>query len=45
MLMLTLDRLWDCFLFDGDVILTGMSYTLLKLHKSMSLGVFLGTTN
>lgn len=27
-------RLWDCFMVDGEVILTGMSYTLLKLHKS-----------
>lgn len=27
-------RLWDCFMLDGEVILTGMSYTLLKLHKS-----------
>lgn len=26
-------RLWDVFLLDGEVILTGMSYTLLKLHK------------
>ncbi|KAH9400773.1 hypothetical protein TYRP_002348 [Tyrophagus putrescentiae] len=27
-------RLWDVFLLDGEIILTGMSYTLLKLHKS-----------
>ncbi|XP_027196575.2 LOW QUALITY PROTEIN: uncharacterized protein LOC113791055 [Dermatophagoides pteronyssinus] len=26
-------RLWDAFLLDGETILTGMSYTLLKLHK------------
>nr|XP_046917341.1 USP6 N-terminal-like protein [Dermatophagoides farinae] len=26
-------RLWDVFLLDGEIILTGMSYTLLKLHK------------
>ena len=30
-------RLWDCFMLDGEVILTGMSYTLLKLHKSKYL--------
>lgn len=27
-------RLWDCFMLEGEVILTCMSYTLLKLHKS-----------
>lgn len=30
-------RLWDCFMLDGEVILTGMSYTLLKLHKRRRL--------
>ncbi|KAG8194636.1 hypothetical protein JTE90_003109 [Oedothorax gibbosus] len=26
-------RLWDAFILDGEVILTAMSFTLLKLHK------------
>ncbi|CAG2115921.1 unnamed protein product, partial [Medioppia subpectinata] len=30
-------RLWDCFLYEGEIILTGMSYTLLKLHKNTLL--------
>lgn len=30
-------RLWDCFLYHGDIILIGMSYTLLKLHKKTLL--------
>lgn len=30
-------RLWDCFMIDGERILTCMSYTLLKLHKKMIL--------
>lgn len=33
-------RLWDVFLLDGEIILTGMSYTLLKLHKSRDLLCF-----
>ena len=27
-------RLWDVFMLEGEVVLTCMSYTLLKLHKS-----------
>ena len=30
-------RLWDCFMIDGERILTCMSYTLLKLHKKSIL--------
>ncbi|RWS31228.1 USP6 N-terminal-like protein [Leptotrombidium deliense] len=30
-------RLWDVFILEGEVVLTCMSYTLLKLHKSNSL--------
>ncbi|XP_033101782.1 USP6 N-terminal-like protein [Anneissia japonica] len=26
-------RLWDCFMLDGDRVLTAMSYTLMKMHK------------
>ncbi|XP_015784393.1 USP6 N-terminal-like protein [Tetranychus urticae] len=26
-------RIWDCFMLDGEMILTCFSYTLLKLHK------------
>jgi len=29
-------RLWDVFMMEGEVVLTCMSYTLLKLHKSKS---------
>lgn len=30
-------RLWDCYMIDGERILTCMSYTLLKLHKKSIL--------
>lgn len=30
-------RLWDCFVYYGDIILIGMSYTLLRLHKKTIL--------
>lgn len=30
-------RLWDNFIYYGDIILTGMSYTLLRLHKKTIL--------
>lgn len=30
-------RIWDCFMLDGETILTCMSYTLLKLHKKTLL--------
>ncbi|XP_074601560.1 USP6 N-terminal-like protein isoform X2 [Brevipalpus obovatus] len=30
-------RIWDCFMLDGEMILTCMSYTLLKLHKKTIL--------
>lgn len=26
-------RLWDCYIYYGEIILTGMSYTLLRLHE------------
>lgn len=30
-------RLWDCFIYYGEIILTSMSYTLLRLHKKTIL--------
>ncbi|GFS69020.1 USP6 N-terminal-like protein [Nephila pilipes] len=30
-------RLWDAYILDGEVILTAMSFTLLKLHKKTLL--------
>ncbi|KRY85069.1 USP6 N-terminal-like protein [Trichinella pseudospiralis] len=28
-------RLWDIFMLEGDVVLTGMAFTILKLHEKM----------
>lgn len=30
-------RLWDIYIFEGEMVLTGMSYTLLKLHRKTLL--------
>lgn len=27
-------RLWDIFILEGERLLTAMSYTILKIHKS-----------
>ncbi|XP_071943233.1 USP6 N-terminal-like protein isoform X2 [Antedon mediterranea] len=30
-------RLWDCFMLDGDRVLTAMSFNLMKMHKKMMM--------
>ncbi len=38
-------RIWDIYILEGERILTAMSYTILKLHKSNSSDIILINTD